>query len=110
MIDQGAITNAQNDDRFEDIAWLTFYLCLPGGCTRETFPELAAMGVFNLNHPESGFMYAKLEVSLNRKEIEAKVSAVMQIAERYDLEVDCVDLDSDPVPTKSKFYELWKMP
>lgn len=110
MIDQKAIIEAQNDDCFGDVAWLTLCLCLPGGCKRETFPELVKLGVFNLDYPESGFMYAKLEVPLNGDEIYAKVSAVMQVAERYEIEVDHVDLDSDPIPTKSKFYELWKMP
>lgn len=68
---------------------------------------LEDLGARNLDGNEGGFVYAKVPVDLNVKDIERTIGAVRKIVSQAGIEIDIIDLDSSDDVEQSKFLSLW---
>ena len=107
MIDRGAIEGARSHPAFGDACWLTFYLFGNPDCHAAMKPGLLKLEAVNLGGAEGWFVYAKVPVSLDENEIETRISAVHQLADEADVDVEIIDLDSSSDVTQSKLFTLW---
>lgn len=108
MINLTALTNAQNDAEFGDDGWLTFYLVGALEQHRSIKDALAGLGAVNLEGAESGFVYAKVPVSMNCVEIEKRIAQVREVVGKAEVEIVLIDLDASTDVERSKFYNLWQ--
>jgi hypothetical protein len=106
-LDWDALASAKEDAAFAEDAWLTFYVCGDPSCHDAMKPALVALGARNLEGAEGGFVYAKVPVTLDAKDIEQTVNEVRHLAAKFGLEIDAIDLDSSDDIYKTKAYFLW---
>ena len=110
MISTAAVTEALgkavSSSDFGDEAWLTFYLCGASKNLTSLADDLANLGARNLDGAEGGFIYAKMPVLLNADDILRVAHETSALAERHNIIVDHIDLDSSPEVDSSKFFSL----
>lgn len=70
-------------------------------------PGLKALGAVNLVGAESGFVYAKLPVSVGEEQIAKCVAEVRNLAEIAEVRIDIIHLDASADVEVSKHYTLW---
>lgn len=107
MIDRAAIESARNHPSFSNSCWLTFYLAGNPDRHAAMKPGLLKLDAVNLGEAEGGFVYAKIPVSLDEREIEASISSVRKLAEEANVDVEIIDLDSSSDVGESKLFTLW---
>lgn len=110
MIDRAAIEKATNDPAFGTEGWLTFYLLGNPDRHEAMAPALVALEAINLGGGEGGFVYAKVPVPLDEREIETRVKQVQALTDASGVEILVIDLDSAAAAERSKFYTLWRTP
>lgn len=106
-LDWDALASAKADAAYAENAWLTFYLRGDPSRHHSMKPALIALGARNLEGAESGFVYAKVPVTLDAKEVEQTVNEVRHLAADCGLEIDIIDVDSSDDIQKTKVYYLW---
>ncbi|MDF7777075.1 hypothetical protein P1X14_17590 [Sphingomonas sp. AOB5] len=84
--------------------WLTYYLS--GNALADVTEELAALGCFNLDDPNSGFLYAKQPCGTDAATIIEQIENVSSICKTHLVEMLNVDLDTSPNVERSAFEML----
>jgi hypothetical protein len=99
-----AIDQAFASPEFGSAAWLTFYLMGDEADLRALASRLSELGAENLDGAEGGFVYAKLPVEVDARNVQAAADQIGGLAEEHNVVVDHIDLDSSADVTASKFF------